>query len=80
MFAACVCSAAEFDAAKHLNTHASLLGHSHNRLTLDKLKTAAIRGSADDESFAVSVPVMFNSYILLLLLHPFNGLFPGQPG
>lgn len=46
--------AAEFDAAKYLNTHPSLLGHSHNRLTLDKLKTAAIRGSADDESSAAA--------------------------
>jgi len=62
LLAACACSAAEFDAAKHLNTHPSLLGRSHNRLTLDKLKTAAIKGSADDESFAVSVPVTFNKY------------------
>ena len=54
MLAACACLAAEFDAAKHLNTHPTLLAHSHNRLTLDKLKTAAVRGAADDESFAVS--------------------------
>ena len=52
------CLAAQFDAAKHLNTHPDLLGRSHNRLTVDKLKTAAIGRSADDESLAVSVIVM----------------------
>jgi len=50
-------TAAQFDAAKHLNTHPDLLGRSHNRLTLDKLKTVAIGGSADDESLSVCVIV-----------------------
>jgi len=49
------CLAAQFDAAKHLNTHPDLLGHTHNRLTLDKLKTSAINSSVNDESLAVSV-------------------------
>jgi len=55
----CDCLAAEFDAAKHLNTHPSLLGRSYNRLTLDKLKTAALRDSADDTSLAVCDAIMF---------------------
>ena len=56
------CSAAQFDAAKHLNTHRDLLGRSHNRLTLDKLKTVAVGGSADDESLSVCIIVMFTQY------------------
>lgn len=58
-----LCLAAEFDAAKHLNTHPDLLDRAHNRLTLDKLKTAAVTGSADDESLAVSVVVMWSSLV-----------------
>jgi len=51
-------SVAQFDAAKHLNTHPDLVAHSHNRLTLDKLKTVAIHGSADDQSLSVCVIIL----------------------
>ena len=56
------CSAAQFDAAKHFNTHPDLLGRSHNRLTLDKLKTVAISGSADDESLSVCIIAIFSKH------------------
>jgi len=55
----CIVPAADFDAAKHLNTHRDLLGRRHNRLTLEKLKTSTISGSADDESLAVCITVMW---------------------
>jgi len=47
---------------KHLNTHPDLLGHAHNRLTLDQLKTAAISGSNDDESLSVSIILMIGKH------------------
>ena len=61
------CSAAQFDAAKHLNTHPDLLGHSHNRLTLDKLKTVAISSSADDEALSVCIIVNCSASSIVLL-------------
>jgi len=66
------CLAAEFDAAKHLNTHRDLLGRTHNRLTLDKLKTSAINSSVDDESLAVSVIEI----LWQMLIDPFAALQP----
>ena len=58
-------SAAQFDAAKHLNTHPDLLAHSHNRLTLDKLKSVAIHGSADDEALSVCIIMLVSLRTLI---------------